>query len=105
MGVQLKTIGLHLLGWVLFFGLIIGFVSYPPGRGFNFSFSRPSFLLFATIYVSLFYGNAYLLIPKLYLHRRYLFYFAVVTLLLLAVYSLQPFDRLITEQGPPPFRK
>lgn len=92
--------GFHLLGWVLVFALVAAFV-----QGFNRGlapFWTLSFLLFAAVYVALFYLNALVLLPRLYLRQKYAFYFGASFLLLLAVYFLKPFDKLIFHAGGPP---
>lgn len=90
------TTGLHILGWILFFSLLLGFMNNSP-EGFSFSrLQQPAFLLFALVYVSLFYFNANVLVPQFYLKRNFLLYTAIILLLLVLVYWLRPYDRLIS---------
>ena len=93
----------HLLGWLLFMSLIIAFTYHSPG-GENVIreiFSLP-YLVFYFTYVSIFYINANLLMPGLYLQRRHVLYVVCLALLLLAVYFLSPFDHLLRHHTPPP---
>lgn len=93
----------HLTGWILFFSLILAFLSGPPGGRtgfFSHLFTWP-FLLFAIIYLSLFYLNYFVLIPALYLKRNYVFYFGIIVALLAVVYIVKPFDRMISMNQPP----
>jgi two-component system LytT family sensor kinase len=92
----------HVLGWLLFFSLVIGFAYVAPG-GENvlrqiFSFH---FLVFYVIYLSLFYLNLYVLIPKLYLKQQWFYYLAIVSVLFVGVYLLKPFDHLLQHNAPP----
>lgn len=97
-----KTVGLHLLGWVLFFFLIVAFLNHSPQ-----AFSLPhlyesSFLLFFVVYAGLFYLNMYVLIPGLYLKQRQAAYFGLVLLLLAAIIVLMPYDRMLHSHMHPP---
>lgn len=88
----------HLAGWILFFSLILAFLAGPepvPFSFFNLVLSWP-FLIFAIVYLSLFYLNYFILVPQLYLRRKYVYYFGIIVLLFALVYWLQPFDRMIS---------
>lgn len=90
----------HFAGWVLFFSLILAFLSGPPGGRRSISsilFSWP-FLIFSLTYLLLFYLNLGILVPKLYLQKKYALYFGLIILLFGAVYLLKPFDRMISTQ-------
>lgn len=99
---------LHLISWLLFFALILGFtVSMGNDRPVMQIFSLPYFIFFV-VYMGFFYLNSNFLFPQLYLEKRRLAYFAVIILLLAGVMVLQPFDDLIAlnrppmREGPPP---
>lgn len=71
---------------------------------------KPAFLLFFLVYAALFYLNAYVLIPQLYLAKKYGLYLLVTLLLLAAIVWLKPYDRLMRlhlprfdEERMPPF--
>lgn len=88
----------HIIGWTLFLGLIISFVSTFSNNGDVIDhLLSPYFFLFLFVYAFLFYFNAGFLFPKLYLRKRYIIYFTVVVSLLISVYFLEPFDRLISD--------
>lgn len=94
---------IHLTGWILFFSLILAFLAGPPqGRTGFFShlFTWP-FLLFAFIYLFLFYLNYTILVPGLFIKKKYIFYFGIICLLFAAVYFIKPFDRLISMNPQP----
>jgi hypothetical protein len=91
-----SIIVVHVVGWLLFFTLIIAFV-HSSHRHISdtiqlFSFSR---FLFFLLYIALFYFNTSFLFPKLYLKKNYAAYVAILVALFLLVLFLQPFDRLI----------
>ncbi len=100
---KIINIASHVAGWILFFSLILAFVSNSP-NGESSVLSRLSsgpFLLFGGIYLGLFYVNYFVLIPAFYLQRKYTIYFAIVCMLFAAVYMLKPFDRLMSMNPPP----
>lgn len=110
MSLRIKPVALHLLGWILFFALVIGFIDYSPqGEGFERPF-EPALLLFFLVYVFLFYFNAYVLVPQLYLKKKFVFYALVALALFAVVFLLKPYEHLVRmhmrpfgEDGPPPF--
>lgn len=96
MNQRLINIIAHVAGWGLLLILVLGFAYRAPG-GSNWMhsvFSWP-FVLFAAVYISLFYLNIHVLIPAFYLRRRFLLYFSIILLLLAGVSILRPFDRLM----------
>lgn len=104
---------IHVIAWLLFIGLIIGFVSSSRmGSNMSPDFLSTPFILFFSVYIALFYLNYGLLIPKLYLKKKMGYYFAIAALLLLVIYFLRPFEQIMFHsrprfgqmQGPPPFR-
>jgi hypothetical protein len=87
----------HFAAWVFFFSLVLGFLYGSPGReqpsAVIFSWS---FLIFGLVYLALFYINTYLLIPYLYLEKKYFAYTGIILLLFAAVVLIKPFDGLMT---------
>lgn len=83
----------HMISWLLFFSLIISFDSLGNQQPFAALFSV-SYLIFYAVYLFIFYFNLVVLVPQLYLRRRYVLYIASIVLLLLGVYLAQPFDRI-----------
>lgn len=101
MRTKLITIGSHVAGWLFFFSLVIGFFANGPSGGvvWNKIFSEP-FLVFYAVFLFVFYFNMVMLIPQLYLKRKYLFYFFCALLLFTAVYFIRPFDGLMKLHSP-----
>ncbi len=100
------TIISHIAGWLFFFSLIIGFLSNSPESG-DSVFSKllaPALIIFYVVYLVFFYINYFILIPQLYLKKKYLLYFLVILCLFAAVYIIKPFDRLM-HLNPPPHQK
>jgi len=111
-----KTFSLiiHLAGWLLFMAFPLLFINGGADNSDPLLIlQKPSYWLFCFTYIILFYVNAYLFIPRLFLKKRYLDYSIVVVALLTCVYFLQPFDRLLhnaerpanmtmQHAGPPP---
>jgi hypothetical protein len=93
--VKTYLIVVHIAGWLLFMAFPLLFLN---GSQNNISFvllQSPFYWLFGLTYISLFYFNAYFLIPKLYLQRRYLLYTLVTIALFTSVCFLQPYDKLL----------
>jgi len=111
-----KTFSLiiHLAGWLLFMAFPLLFINGGPDNSDPLLIlQKPAYWLFCLTYIILFYVNAYLFIPRLFLKKRYIDYTIVVAALLSCVYFLQPFDRLLhsidrpvnmtmQHAGPPP---
>ncbi len=97
-----RNIIFHVAGWLLFVSLVLGFIAEGPGSGDAWSriFSIDCFIFFS-IYLFVFYFNSEFLIPKLYLQKKYLYYFSIVIVLLIAVFFIRPFDNLLSH-GPRP---
>ena len=97
-------IAAHVLGWILFFSLIVGFVMNGHYGGSLSMLFTPSFLLFGVFYPALFYVNELLLMPALYFRKRYLSYFVIMAVLFVLVILLRPFDQLLhmDHRMPPP---
>jgi len=91
----------HIAGWLLFFSLFVGFItnSWDNTNSARQLFSA-EYLLFYFVFLFLFYFNVYVLIPQLYLKKRYLVYFAIIVILFIAVYFLRPFDRIMMASRP-----
>lgn len=104
----------HIIGWLLFFGLLAGFLyNIHPEHSFSSFLLTPAFLFFAAIYLFSYYFNTQVLVPFLYLRKQYFFYAGMILLMLAAVFFIRPFDSLISDiimdrkiqlpPGPPPF--
>jgi len=98
----------HVAAWLLLFSLVLGFVFRMPDSGSTTSsvLSLP-FLLFSSIFLVLFYGNYFLLFPKLYLRKKYFGYAVIILALFTGVYTVKPFERVVKglsqrEQQRPP---
>ena len=87
----------HLIGWLLFYGLPAGFFyNAHPELDFLSFFFNPAFLFFIALYLFVYYCNVHLLVPFLYLRKKYFVYALTIALLLAAVYFFKPFDHLIS---------
>lgn len=85
-------------GWILFFSLPLVFMlNQRADDGFTSILHAPSYWIFCGIFLVLFYLLSWVLIPGLYLKRRYAWYFTTVFVLFAGVYVLKPFDRLMSD--------
>lgn len=99
----------HIIGWLLLFSLIASFVSNEQGNADLWQkVTSPGFLTFCGLFMVLFYLNTELLIPELYLKKKFILYFGIAAALLTGIYFLRPFDALhvmnrgMDDQRPPP---
>ena len=77
------------------------FVNSQSGNNDIFSIlSSPYTWLFFITYIFIFYLNTWILLPQLYLKKKYFLYAVSILLLLAAVWILKPFDRLVTNRNP-----
>lgn len=93
---KLTSVIAHTAAWLFFFSLVLGFVyRMPDSDGMQGRILSLAFLLFSFIYISLFYLNTFVLIPQLYLKKRYFLYIVTVLVLFTAVYTIRPFEGLV----------
>ncbi|MGC4101015.1 sensor histidine kinase [Ferruginibacter sp.] len=92
----------HALGIIIFLCLPVLFLSNgPEHKSILLVATNSWFWIFSLLYISIFYLNAYILFPRLYLEKQYLLYALVLILLLAFVYFLEPFDHIISLAPPP----
>jgi two-component system LytT family sensor kinase len=95
------VMAIHLIGWILFLSLPMSFVLSQSGSSLGQLLASAGFWQFCIFYLLLFYIHEYVLLPKL-LHRKHkLMYAAALVGLLLAVFFLQPFEKLNHHTGGP----
>lgn len=87
----------HIAGWLLFMALPLLFLNGGQDNLFLI-LSRPLYWLFCVTYVFLFYLNSYILVPYLFLKKKYTVYAIVILALLAGTYYLKPYDRLIRSE-------
>lgn len=102
------TAGLHAIGWILFYSIILFFVSNgnPDGAPSSINLFAGPVLLFFLLFPSIFYTNRFVFIPFLFERKQYLFYTLVFAALFLLMFWLKPFDAVMslareTHNGPP----
>ncbi|MFV0605449.1 MAG: sensor histidine kinase [Niabella sp.] len=88
---------LHIVAWILFVLMILAFVT--SGRGASASFadrilSKPFFILIV-IYPAIFYVNQIVLVPKLFIAKKYILYSLIIIGLLILVMYIKPFEQLL----------
>ncbi|MCD8742479.1 histidine kinase [Mucilaginibacter roseus] len=86
----------HIAGWLLFMAFPLIFLNNHGQSSTNFALlTTPQYWLFCGTFIALFYINAYWLLTKFFLRKRYFDYGIAFIILLNGVYFLQPFDRLL----------
>ena len=100
---KLKTSHLiiHIACWVMFLSLPLFFSNREPMHEniIKMLLSLP-YWVFNGTFVFLFYFHTYTLIPWLFLKKKYKYYLSVLLLLFAIIYTIQPFDKLMTSSRP-----
>src|SRR4051794_2646069 len=87
---------LHIIGWLLFIILPLTIMSREPDTYLVASLLRSAwFWIFSIIYLIVFYGNLFVLIPKLFFRGKYITYTSLFLSGILFVFYFQPFENLI----------
>ena len=88
----------HIAAWLLFGTLVIGFVYRGPVAGqWQKGLPPLSVILFFGYFIALFYVNSLLLLPRLYLKAKRLWYAVSILLLFILTFYLCPFDRMMND--------
>ena len=96
----ISIIFIHLAGWLMFFSFILLFGSeVNKGQSISDLFSSLEFLVFAIIYLFIFYSNYFFLFEYFYLRKFYLSYFSILILFFIGMFFLKPFDHLVHMMG------
>lgn len=87
---------LHLAAWLLFMVFPLLFLN-DRGQSTDYFLllAQPSYWLFGATYITLFYVNTSLLIPRFLLKKQYVIYASILVLLLSLINVLQPYDKLL----------
>jgi hypothetical protein len=92
----------HIAAWMLFLSLPILFVNGQAGlSGIASLLSSPYTWLFFITYISIFYLNTWVLLPRLYQKKKFFLYAVTLFAILVAIWFLKPFDRLISSRNIP----
>ena len=92
---KLFLITIHIAGWLLFMAFPLLFLNRDGQTNAVSVFTTLSYWVFCSTYIILFYINGYLLIPQLFLHKKYVGYAVMVFALLVCVYFIRPYDKLL----------
>lgn len=86
---------IHIAGWLLFMAFPLLFINGGESGAGYLILKEPYYWLFCITYFSLYYLNAYILIPNLFLRKKYAWYSVIIMLLFAGVYFLKPYDKLL----------
>ncbi len=99
---------IHIVAWLIFFMLPFILMPGGPADAKKITAILGSYSYWATysLYIFLFYFNAYFLIPKLYLNKKYIIYTAVVLAILAGIYFFKHWidSPMMSLPGEPPGR-
>ena len=95
------TVVTHIAAWILFLSLPVLFVTSQSGySGILSTLASPYTWLFFSTYIFIFYLHSWWLIPRLYLKKKFFLYASSLFIMLIAVWLLKPFDRMISDRRP-----
>jgi len=87
----------HIVGGLIFLSSPLLFISkWSDDIDIYSILFSTGYLIFSFTYLSVFYLNSYLLIPALYLQKKFALYFLSIAFLLIIVILLKPFDHLVS---------
>lgn len=92
------TAVVHTIGWILFYSIILFFISNGNPDGSNSAidvFAWPV-LFFFILFPTIFYCNRFVFIPYLFEEKKILLYALVFALLFLLMFWLKPFDAVMS---------
>lgn len=92
---KIFIVTIHIAGWLLFMAFPLLFLNGGENISPISVLEKFSYWSFVFTYVALFYFNGYLLIPTLFFRKKYIEYTLVVFALLVGVYFIKPFDKLV----------
>ncbi len=100
--VRTSVVIAHIAAWMLFLSLPILFVNGQSGlSGIASLLSSPYTWLFFITYILIFYLNTWVLLPRFYQEKKYFLYAITLIAILVCLWFLKPFDRLISSRNPP----
>jgi hypothetical protein len=86
---------IHVFAGLAFLALPLLFMSGQPDSESGGMTLSVSYWIFCLSYIIIFYLNAYILIPRLYFRKKYLFYFAAIIVLFALVFWGRPFEQML----------
>ncbi|MCK7555002.1 hypothetical protein MKQ70_08275 [Chitinophaga sedimenti] len=93
--IKASTFIVHIAGWLIFMSLPLLFSVSPRGSGPSWDLlSSWTYWKFCLVFIIVFYLNTALLVPQLFLKKKFLLYAASLLALFAMVYYLRPFDQL-----------
>ncbi|MFT3825580.1 MAG: sensor histidine kinase [Chitinophagaceae bacterium] len=100
--IKAYNVVIHIAAWLLFLSLPLLFMAGQNGGEHLVAIvSTPYYWGFAFCFIFLFYFHTYLLVPKLFLEKKFFLYFLVLLVLLLLVCYIKPFDLLFSHAPRP----
>ena len=92
---KIFIVTIHIAGWLLFMAFPLLFLNGVENSSAISVLKNYSYWLFGGTYIVLFYINAYVLIPRLFLRKKYIDYAILVFVLFSCVYVIKPYDKLV----------
>lgn len=92
---KIFIVTIHIAGWLLFMAFPLLFLNGGENSSAISVLKNYSYWLFGGTYIILFYINGYLLIPRLFLRKKYIDYAILVFVFFSCVYVIKPYDKLV----------
>ncbi len=100
---KIRVVAAHVAGWLLFQCLPLVFIlSFSRATNIYNIISSPEYWEFCLYFIALFYVHSYILAPYLFTKKRWAWYASIMLLLLISVFYLRPFERVLRHAQPGP---
>jgi hypothetical protein len=86
---------IHVFAGLAFLALPLLFMSGQPNSGSQGMALSVGYWIFCLSYIIIFYLNTYILIPRLYFRKKYVFYVAAIIILFALVFWGRPFEQML----------
>lgn len=93
---RLPVLVTHIMGWLLFQGLPLVFLLGNSGVSLSSVVLKQPYWLFCLYFIAVFYLHTFVLLPALLHRRKWLLYGLSMVLLVISVFWLSPFERLMS---------
>lgn len=94
--IKASPVFLHLFAWLIFLTIPLIFMTQDGTQGILKVVATFPYLQFCFLYILIFYVHTEVLIPRLFIEKKYILYWLILLLMLASVFVLKPFDKLVS---------
>ncbi|RZK76447.1 MAG: hypothetical protein EOO85_11355, partial [Pedobacter sp.] len=94
--IKASPVFLHLFAWLIFLTIPLIFMTQDGTQGILKVVATFPYLQFCFLYILIFYVHTEVLIPRLFIEKKYILYWLILLFMLASVFVLKPFDKLVS---------